>query len=84
MLLDEAVSIAIKPGKIRRVTTLEDAGEVLIYDWPGRTDTTKHRAARRAVLKAMQSAKERVETAKARKALEEAASEAGILAVNRW
>ena len=84
MHLDEVVSISLKPGRIRRISTLDDAGKALLYDWPGTPDTAKHVAARRAVLKAMGSAKSSAETAKARKALQEAAKEAGILAVNRW
>lgn len=84
MLLDETVSLQLKLGKIRRISTLDDAADVLLYKWPGPQETAKHLAARRAVYKAMQSAQSQADTAKARKALQEAAKEAGILAVNRW
>lgn len=80
MRLDEAVSLQLRTGQITRITTVEDAGKVLLK-WPKPIDTAKHRAARRAVLKVLEG---QAEASRARKALQEAAKEAGILAVNRW
>lgn len=81
MLLDKAVPIQLRPGEVEHVVAIEQAGRRLL-NWPGKADTAKHIAARKAVLKALQTHyghgfREKVA---ARKALEAAAKEAGILA----
>ena len=60
------------------VTSPEKAAEILLTDWPTNW-TPKHLAARKAVLKAMESAYTAASIARARKAFAEAADEAGIL-----
>ncbi|MEX0406898.1 DUF982 domain-containing protein [Aquibium sp. LZ166] len=60
------------------VTSPEKAAEILLTDWPTGW-TPKHLAARKAVLKAMESAYTTATLARARKAFAAAADEAGIL-----
>ena len=72
------VSLGRAGNVAHAVTSPEKAAEILLTDWP--TDwTSKHLAARKAVLKAMQSAYTAATIARARKAFAEAADEAGIL-----
>lgn len=78
MLLDKCVPIKISPGKVEYVVTIQQAGHTLMT-WPKTMDTAKHRAARKAVLGALQSMHNHHENRKARQALETAAKEAGIL-----
>lgn len=84
MLLDKPVRIKV-PGDVETVVTIQQAGHRLL-EWPaGKVDTAKHVAARKAVLKALQAHyghgfREKVA---ARKALEAAAEEAGILEPKR-
>lgn len=60
------------------VTSPEKAAEILLNKWPT-TWSPKHLAARKAVLKAMESANSDATLTKARKAFADAADEAGIL-----
>ena len=60
------------------VTTPERAAEILLNEWPGGAGA-KNVAARKAVLHALMNMKDAMATAKARKAFEAAAEEAGIL-----
>lgn len=76
MLLDKAVPIRTRRGT-EVVVTAEQAARVLLQ-WPGKADTAKQRAARAAVLKALQSAHGHRDKVKAREALEEAAKESGV------
>ncbi|MEO4000285.1 DUF982 domain-containing protein [Mesorhizobium sp. CAU 1732] len=60
------------------VTSPRQAAEKLLMEWP--TEPGKrHLAARKAVLEAMENARDGALVAKARKAFEAAAAEAGIL-----
>lgn len=81
-LFDKPVTVAIGPsgGVFQRVDDPQKAGEVLLdsRQWPSGSDTPKHLAARRAVLKAMENAHDHMLAAKARKAFEAAAQEADI------
>jgi hypothetical protein len=76
------VRVGLTPALSTATTiySLEDAGRFLLDRWP--TDVPagrKHLAARKAVLKAMENAHDRMLTEKARKAFEAAADEAGLL-----
>lgn len=77
---DKPVRIAL--GKAGRITYMvsrpDQAAEKLLFDWPIATGSA-HLAARKAVLKAMENAQDTTLRAKARKAFEAAAVEAGIL-----
>jgi hypothetical protein len=77
---DKPVRVALGPaGNVTYVvSTPLQAAQKLLNEWP---DVTGNRqlAARKAVLKAMENAQDALLRAKARKAFEEAAREAGIL-----
>ena len=60
------------------VTSPEKAAEILLTGWPVNW-TSKHLAARKAVLQAMESTYTAATVARARQAFAEAADEAGIL-----
>lgn len=62
---------------VTNVSNTHQAARVLLQDWPMEPGP-KHLAARRAVLKAMESALDAKRQAAARTAFEEAAREAGI------
>lgn len=83
MLLGKAVPIKTRAGNVEVVVTVPQAAEVLTERWPERPDSRKQIAARRAVLKALQSMHERKfshqAASTAADALEAAAKEAGIL-----
>lgn len=83
MLLAKAVPIKTLSGAVEVVVTVPQAAEVLTERWPERPDSRKQIAARRAVLKALESMHRRMhnhrEAEKAADALEAAAKEAGIL-----
>lgn len=80
---DKPVTVALGPsGSIQQmVNDLHKAGEVLLdrRQWPPGPDTAKHRAARRAVLKALENAHDHMLAAKTRNAFEAAAQEVDIL-----
>jgi hypothetical protein len=80
---DKPVTVALGPsGSIQhRVDDPQKAGEVLLdrKQWPPGPDTAKHKAARKAVLKALENAHDHMLAAKARKAFEAAAQEVDIL-----
>lgn len=82
MRFDKPVTVATGAGKgtFQRVDDPVKAGEVLLdrKTWQA-PNTAKHLAARRAVLKALENAHDGMLAAKARKAFEEAAMEAGLL-----
>ena len=72
------VSLGRAGNVAHAVASPKKAAEILLTGWP--TDwTAKHLAARKAVLKAMESAHTAAALARARKAFAEAADEAGIL-----
>lgn len=87
MRFDKPVTVALGPsGSIsQRVDDAVKAGEVLLdkKKWPG-PSTAKHLAARRAVLKALENAHDAMLAAKARKAFEQAAIEAGLFRETKW
>lgn len=72
------VSLGRAGNVAHSVTSPEKAAEILLTDWPTNW-TAKHLAARKAVLKAMESAYTAATLARARDAFAEAADEAGIL-----
>lgn len=72
------VSLGRAGNVAHAVTSPEKAAEILLTDWPVNW-TSKHLAARKAVLQAMESAYTAATLARARKAFAEAADEAGIL-----
>lgn len=82
MRFDKPVTVALGPsGSIsQRVDDPMKAGEVLLdaKTWQA-PNTAKHKAARKAVLKALENAHDAMLAAKARKAFEQAAVEAGLL-----
>lgn len=80
MRFEKPVRVAAGPaGKVTTVVgDAERAARVLLDEWPG-TPGAKHRAARRAVLAAMESVNDRVKAERARKAFEAAAIEAGMI-----
>lgn len=68
-----------KAGNITHVvTSAERAADILLNDWPAEGGR-KHLAARRAVLRALEAARDAKAASDARKAFAAAASEAGIL-----
>ena len=77
---DKPVRVALgRAGSVTfNVTTPEQAAEKLLMEWPVEAGK-RHLAARKAVLKAMEHAHDVLLLAKARKAFEAAAEEAGIL-----
>lgn len=77
---DKPVRVALGPaGNITHViSTPLQAAEKLLNEWPA-VSGNRQVAARKAVLKAMENAQDALLRAKARKAFEEAAKEAGIL-----
>lgn len=83
MLLGKAIPIKTRSGKVEVVVTVPQAAETLLERWPDHPDTAKQRAARSAVLKALESMHRRMhdhrKALKAADALEAAAKEAGIL-----
>lgn len=83
MRFDKPVTVALGPaGGIRqRVDDPLRAAEVLLdkKKWPPGPDTAKHRAARKAVLKALENAHDQLLAARARQAFEAAAIEVNIL-----
>ena len=83
MLLGKAVPIKTRSGDPEVIVTVDQAANVLLERWPKRRDTAKQRAAREAVLKALESMHERkfspMAARMAADALEAAAKEAGIL-----
>ncbi len=72
------VSLGRAGNVAHAVTSPEKAAEILLTGWPADW-TSKHLAARKAVLQAMESAYTAATLARARKAFAEAADEAGIL-----
>lgn len=74
--------VRVALGKLGNVTftvsTPERAAEVLLQEWPTEGGS-KHLAARKAVLKALEAARDARAAQRARKAFEAAADEAGIL-----
>lgn len=82
MRFDKSVTVATGPGGgvFQRVDDPVKAGEVLLdpKTWQA-PNTAKHKAARKAVLKALQNAQDAMLADKARKAFEQAAVEAGLL-----
>lgn len=72
------VSLGRAGNVAHAITSPEKAAEILLTDWPT-SWTAKHLAARKAVLKAMESAYTTATLARARNAFAEAADEAGIL-----
>ncbi len=76
---DKGVRVILRDaGTQTVVNNSQQAAEVLLYRWPERKAGPKHLEARRSVMKAMENALDRQRQADARKAFEEAASEAGI------
>lgn len=68
-----------KAGNVTRVvTSAERAAHILLNDWPSE-DGRKHLAARRAVLRALEAARDVKAASDAGKAFAAAAEEAGIL-----
>lgn len=80
---DKPVTVGLGPSASiqHRVDDPLKAAEVLLdrKQWPLGPDTPKHRAARKAVLKALENAHDQMLAAKARKAFEAAAQEVNIL-----
>jgi hypothetical protein len=74
---DEPVPVRLTPSMTFSVADPERAARILLTDLPG--DTAKHRAARRALLRALETAGDHKRMAAARKAFAAAVEEAGAL-----
>lgn len=75
---DKPVNVFVTDSSVVAVTRLGRAVELLLGDWPG--DGPAYLEARKAALEAYSNPDDVLAQAKARKAFEEAAREAGILA----
>lgn len=76
---DEPVKVMLgKSVTVHHVSNNLQAADILLHKWPTKGGA-KQRAAREAVLKAMERTQDRVTLAKAQKAFAEAAKEADIL-----
>lgn len=75
---DKPVRVALKIGTTYVIDRPLRAAEALLNEWPTEGGT-KHLAARKAVLKALEHAHDAMLVAKARKAFEAACAEADIL-----
>lgn len=76
---DRPVPIALGcPGSVTLVNNALQAADLLLNRWPATTGS-RHVAARKAVLKALQNHRDAKLRAQARQALADAAEEAGIL-----
>src|SRR5690606_35413216 len=73
---DRTVPVHLRPGRIHMVGSAREAAEKLLFEWPGDREAAKHRAARRACLRALEGL---ADARKARLAFEAAAKDAGIL-----
>lgn len=77
MWWSEPVPVRLKANQTFNVGDPEKAAEILLYDWPGDQGAARHRAARRAVLKALENAADAKASMAARKAFAAAVAEAG-------
>lgn len=77
MWWSEPVPVRLTANQTFNVSDPEKAAEILLYEWPGDTAGSRHRAARRAVLKALENAKDAKASMAARKAFAAAVEEAG-------
>lgn len=75
---DKPVHVMLKTGKTFVIERPLRAAEALLHEWPTQGGS-KHLAARKAVLKALENAQDGMLAAKARRAFEDAAAEAGVL-----
>jgi hypothetical protein len=74
---DEPVVIDLgEPGRLRRVVMASQAADYLLHRWPASAGSKKHRAAREALMGALQGVKQARD---ARLAFADAANEARIL-----
>lgn len=73
-----AVPVHLRPGRTDQVTSPRRAAEILVNEWPAGADTARQRAARRAVLKALENMNDAKAAAAARKAFAAAVDEAGL------
>ena len=76
---DGTVKVMLGKGfTVHNVNNNHQAADILLHKWPTKGGAKQH-AARQAVLKAMESAHDRLALARAQKAFAEAAKEADIL-----
>jgi hypothetical protein len=75
----DSVPVRLSAGMTFNVTSPERAARILLTDWPGDPNTAKHRAARQALLKALEATGDQKRALAARKAFEAAVIEADAL-----
>jgi hypothetical protein len=73
---DEHVTIKAARGQRQNISSVRQAAEWLLYQWPLESDTDKAWRARKACYEALQG---KIEVSTARQAFRVAAEEAGIL-----